>query len=133
MMSLLYVRYVQLAKTVEQVELGNQVNLLYQDYRDLGESLMNSKDAQELLFATVAENFVQIDDIMDEGIQANIDPNGPDGPEKGLVAANMETDVAEVGTWLGNYLRTPEERYKERILITFATPRMSSLDSIASV
>ena len=110
-----YELYVKLAKTTQEMELGTELSLLYEDYRALGESLMNRKDDEDALFATVAENFEQMDVIIDEELQAGVDLNGPDGFQKSLVSAQMEADLAEVGTWLGNYLRTREDRYRERI------------------
>ena len=32
-----------------------------------------------------------------------------------MAVVDMETDIAEVGNWLGNYLRAPEVVYKVRV------------------
>ena len=74
---------------------------------------MDQADQREELFTNLGENFEELDEILDEKIQANVDLQGPDGPEKVAEAKGMEANIAEVGTWLGNYLRTPREEYKQ--------------------
>ena len=81
----------------------------------MGEVLMDKRDEHETLYRAIAENFEVIDGILDEEIQENLDEAGPDGQEKVLEAAAMEGDIAEVGTWLGNYLRVATPVYRERI------------------
>ena len=107
--------YDRLAATPKEKEMGSEVGRLYQEYHSLGDGLMAKKDAQEALFVRISANFKMSDDILDEQIQANLDESGPDGIEKVRQAAEMEVNIAEVGTWLGNYLRTPSPEHEERI------------------
>ncbi len=107
--------YDRLAETPRGKEMGSEVGRLYQEYHSLGDSLMAQKDTQDVLFARIGANFEKSDDILDEQIQANIDESGPNGIEKVRQAAEMEVNIAEVGTWLGNYLRIPSPEYGERI------------------
>ena len=108
-------QYDLLAETPRGRELGEQVGLLYQEYKALGDTLMDQADRRELLFATTGENFIELDGILDEKLQANIDLQAPDGPEKLKESVDMEADIAEVGTWLGSYLHTPKAEYKLRV------------------
>ena len=108
-------RYEQLAETSVGKELGNKVGALFGEFVQLGQVLMDGRDERETLFRAIAENFEVIDGILDEEIQENLDGAGPDGREKVLEAAAMEGDIAEVGAWLGNYLRVPTPAYRERI------------------
>ena len=108
-------RYDQLAETPAGKELGNKVGALFREFVQLGGVLMDKRDERETLFRAIAENFEVIDGILDEEIQENLDEAGPDGQEKVIEAAAMEGDIAEVGTWLGNYLRVATPEYKERI------------------
>ena len=108
-------QYDLLAETPRGREQGDRISLLYQQYKALGETLMDQADQQEVLFATIGENFKELDDILDEKIQANVDLQDPDGAEKLKESVDMEADIAEVGNWLGSYLRTPREEYKERL------------------
>ena len=108
-------RYDQLAETSVGKELGNKVSVLFEEFVQLGGVLMDSRDERETLFRAIAENFEVIDGILDEEIQENLDQAGPDGQEKVIEAAAMEGDIAEVGTWLGTYLRVPTPAYRERI------------------
>ena len=103
--------YDRLAETPREKEMGSQVGRLYQEYKSLGDGLMAKKDAEEVLFARITANFGKSDDILDEQIQANLDESGPHGIEKVRQAAEMEVNIAEVGTgWA----------------ITFGLPRLST-------
>ncbi len=106
-------QYDLLAETPRGKELGERVSLLYQEYKALGETLMNQADRREVLFTTLGENLEELDKILDEKIQDNIDLQAPDGAEKLQEAKGMEANIAEVGTWLGSYLQTPKEEYKQ--------------------
>ena len=108
-------QYDLLAETTRGRELGEQLSRLYQEYKALGDTLMDQTDRRESLSRAIGQNFSELDKILDEKIQANIDLQGPDGLEKFKESVDMEADIAEVGNWLGNYLRTPEVVYKFRI------------------
>ena len=108
-------RYDELAETSVGKELGNKVSALFGEFVQLGNVMMDGRDERETLFRAIAENFEVIDRILDEEIQENLDEAGPDGQEKVIEAAAMEGDIAEVGVWLGNYLRVATPAYRERI------------------
>ena len=108
-------RYDELAETSVGKELGNKVGALFGEFVQLGNVMMDGRDERETLFRAIAENFEVIDGILDEEIQENLDEAGPDGQEKVIEAAAMEGDIAEVGAWLGNYLRVATPAYRERI------------------
>jgi signal transduction histidine kinase len=63
----------------------------------------------------VARGFERIDEIIDDRLQVRFDPRTASGSAKLAGSTDLEADVAEVGTWLGNYLRTPTRDYRERI------------------
>ncbi len=108
-------QYDRLAQTTRGKELGKQVSLLYQEYKALGDTLMDQADRREKLSASIGDNFEQLDEILDENIKANADGQAPDGYAKLMAATQMEADIAEVGNWLGSYLRTPKDEYKLRV------------------
>jgi PAS domain S-box-containing protein len=108
-------QYDRLAKTPRAQELSKRVGPLYQEYKTLGESLLDEKDNQEALFAKISEGFEKIDAIIDKRLGGKIGQEGSGGPEKGESLADMESDVARFGTWLGNNLRTPKKEYEARL------------------
>ncbi len=107
--------YDRLAYTPQQRELGERISTLFGKYKALGETLMNTKDRQQALFAKLAQSLDAMARIIDDKIQAKLKPAGPDGPLKVRGAVDLEVDIAEVGTWLGNYLRTSNPVYKARV------------------
>ena len=108
-------QYDRVVDTETGKELGQKIVVLYQKFKTLGKILMDQKDEQELIFSKIGAEFEKLDEIIDEKIQANIDRQGVDGIDKTIRAGEMEANIAEVGAWLGNYLRTPKKTYKERI------------------
>lgn len=111
-------RYDRLVVTETAKELGQKFAVLYQEFTTLGKTLMDQKDEQDLIFSKIGAAFENIDKIVDDKIQANLDPPGADGIKKTILAGEIEVNIAEVGVWLGNYLRTPNKAYKERIFTT---------------
>lgn len=108
-------QYNRLAKTQKAKDSGKKIDVLYQNFILLGKTLMDKKDKQEVIVTKISQNFLTIEEIINEQLQANINPQGPDGVKKVKEAAQIEADVSEVGTWVGNYLRTPKKEYFERI------------------
>ena len=108
-------QYDRLAETPRGRELGAQVSLLYQEYKALGDTLMDQADRRELLSTTIGRNFEELDEILAVKIRPNIELPAPDGHEKFVESMGMEANIAEMGNWLGNYLRTPQEEYKLRV------------------
>jgi signal transduction histidine kinase len=108
-------QYDRLAETEHDTQFGEQIGALYEQYKAVGDTLMNTKDEQSALLAQVGECFEKVDEILDERIQPNTNRRELQGLQKVEVAANMEADAAEMGTWLGHYLQTHKAEYKERI------------------
>lgn len=108
-------QYDRLTETAPEKELGRQIDALYERYRAVGDTLMDARDQQAALGACVAEAFARIDEIIDDQIQASMELTQADHHAKFQESASIEGDVAEVGTWLGNYLTTSKPDYRERI------------------
>lgn len=108
-------QYDKLAETPQHKEMGARLNRLYQEYKTLGVTLMDNRDRQEQLFAALAENFGQLEQLIDERLKQAIRRQGTAALKKLEEAAYLESDISKVGVWLGNYLRTPRPEYRARI------------------
>ncbi len=104
-----YERLVDTPKSHDQVE---RIDSVYGRYATLGGELMDAKDDQDAATGRVNVSLVEIDEIFDNHLQAGAPGGGPEGAEKARLAAGMEADVAEVGTYVNNYLREPEDEYR---------------------
>ena len=109
-------RYDRLVETQREKELSAQLGLLYEEYRTLGETLMNQQDAQDARLDRISEYLQRIDDIIDDGIHPHIDQAAADGFAKVLAAAKMESDIAEVGSRLWSFLHTKQAAQRDRLL-----------------
>ncbi|HWO43357.1 MAG TPA: ATP-binding protein [Candidatus Eisenbacteria bacterium] len=105
-----YGRYVQLAGTERERQLAQSINDLYNEYRALGETLMNTRDRQDAIFSTVAKTLEDLDRIIDTEIEPKLDLSISDAIAKVRSLGSLEADLAEIGIWLANYqrLRNPE-------------------------
>lgn len=110
------VQFQRLADTAQEQALGEKVARLYKDYRATGETLITKKDEQEALFAAVGENFERMHAILNEMINVTLAAQNQADVAKVMTAMAMNIDIAEVGSWLGNYLRTLKPQYRERFL-----------------
>ena len=104
-----------LASTPEERRLATEVAGLYTEFKALGVFLMAKKDRQEELFRIVGISFAQVDLLIDDELQPIIDPQTAVGLAKLAHAVEMELEAAEVGAWLGNYLRVRSEESRMRI------------------
>jgi hypothetical protein len=68
--------YDSLVETSTEEELGIRIGLLYEEYKTLGNALMDAKDDRDAQFSEINGNFEEADGIIDEEIQAGIDPGG---------------------------------------------------------
>ena len=96
-------------------EAGDEIESLYREYRDLGDDLMEERDRQERLFKQITVNFDSMDEISDDRLQTMVDQATPDGPEKVGLSSEAETEIVEVGTWFGIYLRDPSPESRARV------------------
>lgn len=104
-----------LTEIIKGKELGQRFAFLYYRCKALEKTANKKRNNRDRLFATAAENFEKIDNIISERIREKIDLKEPDVHEKMLVTLKMEADIAELAAWLGIYLQTPEKDYKKRI------------------
>jgi signal transduction histidine kinase len=107
--------YDRLTARPREKELGQEIQALHERYREVGRGLMELRNQRALLQEGVAARFAQIDEILDEGLQAGFEPGSAANHAKRAASWELESDVAEVGTWLGSYLATPEPPWRERI------------------
>lgn len=111
-----HTRYLQLAQTQEERELGKRIAILYSEFKLFGHKLMSIRDEQEALFNTVGEYFEQIDAIIDNNIQPKLDLQEHDGRQKLARMTDLENDLAEVGFWLLRYQRSQNAQDKQLLL-----------------
>jgi signal transduction histidine kinase/CHASE3 domain sensor protein len=105
-------QYYQFAGNRTLKELGETVGVLYKDFQILGRELMDKKDKQEMIFATIAQQFERIDNILDTKLQHFIDLESPDESRKVIKSLDVEADTAEIGMWLANYQRFRDDKYR---------------------
>lgn len=108
-------QYDRLARRPLHRELGGRVGLLFGEYYELGRALIDAKDRQHAISTDLGRDFDAMEKIIDDGIQARLDPLGPHGPLKVFGIADLEVDIGEWGTWLGNYRYTSNPAFETRV------------------
>jgi signal transduction histidine kinase len=111
-----HTKYLHLAQTQEERELGKRIILLYNEFKLFGQKLMSIRDEQETLFDMIGEYFEKIDEIIDNDIQLQFDAHEHDSLEKPARVLGLESDIAEVGFWLLRYQRSQKTQDKQLML-----------------
>jgi signal transduction histidine kinase len=108
-------RYMALAKTENERQLGEKILGLYTEFWGLAEGLMHRRDERERLFETVILRLEEIDRMLDAHQQqvATRGRRDRDRFTKVLTLSSMEAEVAEVGFWAANYQRRHDPEDKE--------------------
>ena len=108
-------RYDRLASTPPARALGERIDALHQEFQRLGYTLMHTRDEQETRSVALARHFTGLATILHHYLWPLIDQGASDSVTKTGLLARLEADTAEVGTWLGHYLRTGDETYRRQL------------------
>lgn len=107
--------YGRLALTARENELGEQIDALFGPFFRLGHALMDTRDECHSALAQVTDALAEMDQILDDRLQSQLDPETRDGAAKLAESTAVEADVAEVGSWIAAYVSAPTIRNRERI------------------
>lgn len=108
-------RYHELAEGELEKELAAAVDQGYAQFTALADDLIRIEDAQTAKLDVFLRNLDEMDAILDEQMQANIDPGDPQGAHKLHAAHEMEINTNGMALGLGNYLRTHRAEYEQRV------------------
>ena len=108
-------KYHELAETSKGKEWGIMVDRGYEKFRDLAEELITIEDQQTQLTEDLLANLHRIDDLLDDSIQAAIQPDEPQAYQKLHAALDMEININGIVRGLGNYLRTHKSTHEDRV------------------
>ncbi len=108
--------YNELAETKRGRELGIKLAEEYNKFKDIASEIIKHEDEQDRRIDILYKNHALMDDLLDEKIQASIKESDPQAYKKLEAAMEMEINVNGIAKGLGEYLRTHETRYEERVL-----------------
>ncbi|MDI6800172.1 MAG: GAF domain-containing protein [Actinomycetota bacterium] len=103
--------YGKLAETELEKQLGARVKAGYQDFVELGHSLIEVEKSQQENLDKLAVNQQKMDDILDEGME----PTAKQSAAKSYASGELEINAYEIAATVGNYLHSPEVKYKSKI------------------
>jgi len=106
-------QYDKLTGTPRSKDLSLQIDVLYQQFSQLGQRLMDSKDDQDRMLATLASNFEALEQIIDQRL---LPLYAGESRRRERRVAYMAADIARVGRRLGAYLNTHKEVYRRQML-----------------
>ena len=107
--------YDDLATTSREEDLSNRLGSLYVEYAGLADSLIEQKNRQEGLTDEAYGALEDVAGFASGEFRSQMDLAGPQAVEKSGAASGLQTRIAELEAALGNYLRSPEESYREEI------------------
>lgn len=108
-------RYQQIADNAEERALGLQIASMYREYRDIGNTLINSKNQQNGLTSALADNFQSAQTTIDELLQTSITEQQQDDFNSLTTVMAINTEIAMMNSWLSKYLWTLNPKFKTQI------------------
>ena len=108
-------KYHELVETQEGKQVGVTVDKGYAKFTAMADELIKIEDEQTQKMKTLLKNLVEMDDILDDKIQAFIKRDDPQVYEKIQTTMEMEININGIAKGLGNYLRTRDAKYIERV------------------
>lgn len=107
-----YTQFLELAEGETERRLAIRLGELYEELQNLTGELMDTRDQQAVAWGQITRSFERADSIVDENLEARIDPGDPAATAKLNALSDLESELAEVafefGVWLGNYQRAPD-------------------------
>ncbi|MEE9167901.1 MAG: methyl-accepting chemotaxis protein [Candidatus Neomarinimicrobiota bacterium] len=108
--------YRELEKTEEARELAITLGKEYDTFKDLANKIIALEDEQDKKIVTLFNNHELMDNLLDEKIQVSIKSGEPQAYEKMQAAMELEINVNGIAKGLGEYLRTHQTQYEDRVL-----------------
>ena len=109
-------QYSALAETEKGKELGDKLKNEYDKFKVLAYKIIELEDEQDTKLVALFKNHDEMDDLLDEKIQISIKSGEPRSYIKMQAALEMEINVDEIASGLGEYLRVHEAKYEQGVL-----------------
>ena len=113
-----HARYLELAATDRERSLGNRLGQMFQEFRSLGDSLVDRRGRQDAALTRVADNLERADATIDRLL--HLTPNNLQTAAKLAALSDLESELAEVVFGLANYQRAHVPRFKSSIAVNAA-------------
>ena len=105
----------QVAGDAQERALNQEMARIYQEYRNLGETLIDNKDQLDGLSVAVAANFESAHTTIDELFQTKKAERQQQDTRRLRTLMAMNTEISKVSQWLDNYVWTLNPKYRTRI------------------
>jgi methyl-accepting chemotaxis protein len=108
-------QYHALEETERGKQLGIQVGTGYDQLKALSDRLIEAHDQQSAQIESLLTLLDGLDELLDDKVQASISESDAQADQKLHAALEMEINVNRMAKELGNYLRTHQEKYEQRV------------------
>lgn len=108
-------KYHQLAETEKGKELGFKADQGYKEFTATADEMIRIEDEQAKKVEVLFKKLDEIDELLDEKIQASIKPDDPHAYRKLEAAMEIEINTNGIAKGLGNFLRTHRPQYEARV------------------
>jgi methyl-accepting chemotaxis protein len=108
-------QYHALEETERGKQLGTQVGTGYDQLKALSNRLIKADDQQSAQIESLLTLLDDLEELLEEKVQASISESDAQAYQKLHAALKMEVNVNGMAKGLGNYLRTHQEKYEQRV------------------
>lgn len=103
------------ADSQQEEKLAADIDRGYERFAALADTLVSIEDEQAVKMASFLTHLDEMEVILDEDVQASLTPDDPMASRKLHASHELEISANSIAKDLGNYLRTHQERYAERV------------------
>ncbi|MGH8504115.1 MAG: ATP-binding protein [Gammaproteobacteria bacterium] len=111
-----HARYVELGGSADELELAQELDARYREFKDLGNALIRTEDVQGRVFARATVHIGNIDRIINRRLQPKADGRAIDAYAKISAVAQMETELAKLHLWLTSYRESGDQKHRARVV-----------------
>ncbi|MCH7836932.1 MAG: EAL domain-containing protein [Chloroflexi bacterium] len=108
-------QYHKLSSGHQEQNLAADVERGYERFTALADTLISIEDEQAVKMEAFLANLDEMEVILDDNVQASLSLNDPVASQKLHASHELEVSANSIAKDLGNYLRTHQEKYAERV------------------
>jgi len=115
-----YAGYEKLVADPKGRHLGKQAHALFQEIKTLGLTMMDGSDAAKTLSNEFAQRAKKTESLIEDKLLPSIGDQTPQALQKSLALQTLDSNLAEIGDALGDFLHTYDPAYRQRMAVDAA-------------
>ena len=108
-------KYKELVGAGKGKDLGVKIEKKFKKFKEIGARLLKIEDEQHQRMGALLSGYEKIDSLLDDEMQISVKRDDPQAYDKITQLMEFEININGIAKALGNYLRTHDKQYIERV------------------